>query len=450
MEQATKEEVQKLLKGQPPSSGSRFSKLSLILKIGAGYAAMAVFTIAALAFSSFHLYAINTTARGIANIELPAISALIKLRSSLLAQESFAGKFAILKDPTFIELFRQREKESMANLAVLERPEPAGDLAELKRLYRGYHTAAEQLFAWRSGNTAELRSSALRLRAALDAFYFKRQEMLQAVLKRADDQQKSTIRWAIAISCSGLLLTIWIAPFVTYRIFGALGKLQKATHRIAGGDFNYDPQVPAEAEISDLASDFNQMAARLQELEQMNLDTIALTRLPGNLAIERVLDERLKSGAPFAFCSANLDNFKPFGAHYGYAKGSELLRVTGYLIHAAVREHGGAKDFAGHVGGDDFVMVVSADKVAAVCEAVIKSFDAEVIGHFSAEDRKAGGIERCDRHGVQRFFPVTTISISVINCSADQYASAVEIARAAADVKDYLKKTPGSCWEAAT
>jgi diguanylate cyclase (GGDEF)-like protein len=430
------------------ASKLRFTGLSLIQKIGVGYAAMAFFTMVALVFSSLNLYAINKTAREIANDDLPMISALIKLRTSLLAQESFAGKYAILKDPTFIELFRQREKESLSNLAVLEKTDStkAKELAVLKRLYLDYKSASDKLFADGSGDTTQLRSSSIRLLNAVDAFYVKRQEKLQAVLKNANYQQDSTIRWTIVISCTGFLLAIAVAPFVTYRTFGAIRKLQRATHKIAAGDFDYDPQIPAGDEISDLAKDFSRMAARLKVLEQLSLDASPLTRLPGNFAIERVLDERLKSGAPFAFCYADLDNFKPFGDHYGYAKGSELLRITGDLIYSTVKAHGGPDGFVGHVGGDDFVMVVSTDRAVPVCEAVIKRFDAEVVKHFSPEDLEAGGIQGCDRYGVHRFFPVTTISIAVIICGGDEYASAVDIARAAAEVKDSVKETPGSSY----
>ena len=407
---------------------------------------MAFFTMAALVFSALNLYTINKTAREIANKDLPVINALIKLRSSLLAQESFAGKYAILKDPAFIDLFRQREKETLANLAVLESTESVKELEALKRLYMDYQNASDRLFSGESAKTVQLRSSALRLINAVDAFYVKRQDLLQTVLQHANYQQKTAIRWTIIISCTGFLLAIGVAPFVTYRTFGAIRKLQRATHQIAAGDFDYDPQIAADDEISDLARDFTQMAARLKVLEQMSLDASPLTRLPGNIAIERVLDERLKSGAPFAFCYADLDNFKPFSDHYGYAKGSELLRVTGDLIYSTVKALGDAQGFVGHVGGDDFVMVLATDRVAPVCEAVIKGFDAEVVKHFSPEDQRAGGIEGCDRYGVHRFFPITTISIAAIICGSDQYASAVEIARAAAVVKDSAKESPGSTY----
>ena len=429
-----------------PDYLARFSGLSLIQKIGAGYAAMALFTAAALVYSTVNLYAIDKTARAIAKRHLPVTSALVNLRTSLLAQERFAGKYAILRDRTFIELFRQREKETLGILAVLDRTDSVQDIASLKRSYFDYQKASAKLFAGRAPDRAELRSSAQRLLSAVDALYLKRQAMLQTVLDSADEQRKSAIRWTIAISCTGFLLAIGVALFVTNRVFSAVRKLQRATHRIAAGDWDHDPQIPAGDEIGELAGDFSRMAARLKELEQLNLDASPLTRLPGNAAIERVLDERLKGGELFAFCYADLDNFKPFSDNYGYAKGSDLLRVTGELIFDSVKAHGGAEGFVGHVGGDDYIMVVPTDRAEPVCQAVIESFDAEVIKHFGQEDLKAGGIKGVDRYGVPRFFPITTISIAVIVCGGTEYASAVEIARASAEVKDSVKEMTGSSY----
>ncbi len=425
---------------------SRRSRLSLIQKIGVGYAAMALFTATALVYATINLHAIDKAARKIANNELPAIGALVNLRNALLAQESFAGKYAILKDPAFIDLFRQRERESLAILAMLEKEESAEELSPLKRLYAQYRGAAQQLFTGKAAGAFQLRSVAVKLLAVVDDRYLQRQVMLRDVLERADRQRQAAIRWTVAISCTGFLLAVGAALLVSKSVFCAIGKLQRATHRIAAGEWDYDPQIEAGDEIGALADDFVRMAARLKELEQLNLDASPLTRLPGNAAIERVLGERLQGGAQFAFCYADLDNFKPFSDNYGYAKGSDLLRATGDLIAAVVKSCGGADGFVGHVGGDDFVMVVSADRAETVCEAVIEGFDAEVVGHFAPGDLAAGGIEGYDRYGVQRFFPVTTISIAAIICGGGEYASAVEIARAAAQVKDAAKEMPGSSY----
>jgi len=96
------------------------------------------------------------------------------------------------------------------------------------------------------------------------------------------------------------------------------------------------------------------------------------------------------------------------------------------------------------VGGDDFVMVVTADHATPICEAVIRVFTERIVEHYCAEDVARGAIDGVDRYGVQRIFPIMTISIAVIICQNDEYDSAVEIAKNAAEIKDYVKVTAGS------
>jgi diguanylate cyclase (GGDEF)-like protein len=270
------------------------------------------------------------------------------------------------------------------------------------------------------------------------------QQDLQYKLETANRQERFTLLLTMGFSLAGLLLAIIIAVTFTYRTFSAVKKLRKATQRIAEGDFEHDPNIPTGDEIGALAEDFSRMAGRLKELEQMSLDASPLTRLPGNIAIERVINRRLQEGLSFALCYADLDNFKAFTDNYGYVKGSELIRLTGEIIYEAVKADGGADAFVGHIGGDDFVMILPAGNVAAVCEAVIRTFDAEIVRHYTDEDLARGGIEGADRYGVQRFFPVMTVSIAVIINEAGEFSTAVEIAKAAAEIKDYVKEKPGS------
>ena len=103
-----------------------------------------------------------------------------------------------------------------------------------------------------------------------------------------------------------------MAALLIYNISTAVRKLKRATHRIAEGDFDFDPGIPPGDEVGDLAEDFTRMARRLKELEQISLDASPLTRLPGNIAIEQVLERKLSEGIPFAVCYADLDNFKAY------------------------------------------------------------------------------------------------------------------------------------------
>ena len=107
-------------------------------------------------------------------------------------------------------------------------------------------------------------------------------------------------------------------------------------------------------------------------------------------------DYKMTSERPFAGKSRGKEELhaaalhsEPFLAQYGYAEMAELLCRTRCLIHSAVTSKGAAKDFAGHAGGHTFVMALSADRVAPVCDAVVLGFDAEVTRHPSPEDREA-------------------------------------------------------------
>lgn len=422
----------------------RVVKFSLIQKLVIGYAALAFFTTAALLFAAGGLYYLNRTAREIANNHMPAISALPKLRNALIAQEGYAGKYVILKSTEFRELFSQREKEFVEIVAELERSGAAESLVPLKNLYGEYLAVAARVFAAGAGDPARLRGVALKILDELDRLYNARQHDLQATLEEANRQARSAVRWTFFLTLTGFILAIVIAVFFTYRTFAAIRKLQRATHRIAAGDFDYDPQIPPGDEIGALAADFTRMAARLKELEQISLDASPLTRLPGNIAIEREINRRLQGGKRFALCYADLDNFKSFTDNYGYIKGSELIRLTGEIVYEAVKANAGSDAFVGHVGGDDFVAVLSADSAEAVCKEILARFDAEVVKHYTPDDLARGGIEGADRYGVQRFFPVMTISIAVVINEAGEFATAAEIARTAAEIKDYAKEKPGS------
>lgn len=419
-------------------------KFTLVQKLIAGYVAMAFFTTAALVFSIMGLYSLHSIAREIARNDLVIINSTNKLRESLLAQERYAGKYAILKSPEFIDLFSRREAEFLGILQKLRQNKQNQDIEPLSQLYQNYRTNTYRLFQGTTSDPLSIKAAAQKVFNSIDIIYKNRQDQLNAKLETADDKESSTIRWTLILSFTGFSLAIVVAAFFIYNISSAIRRLKKATHRIAEGDFDYDPQIRPGDEIGDLAGDFISMAAKLKLLEQISLDASPLTRLPGNIAIERVLNRRLQEGIPFAVCYADLDNLKAYNDHYGYIKASEVIRRAGEIIYEAVKSTAEANAFVGHIGGDDFVMVVDMENAAAACEAVIEKFDAEIRNHYTPEDLSRGSIDAVDRYGVPRVFPIMTISIAVTICRQGEYDSAVEIAKAATEIKDYVKGMPGS------
>jgi GGDEF domain-containing protein len=223
-----------------------------------------------------------------------------------------------------------------------------------------------------------------------------------------------------------------------------LGRLKQATQQLA--NVVLDQELPASGTSAgdDLEHDIREMMRKIQTSQQLCLDASPLTRLPGNIAIEQVLKGKMLHDEKFALCYIDLDDFKAYNDRYGYARGSELIKLTGEVIHRAKSEHGDPDDFIGHIGGDDFVLITSPDNIEPVCQAIITAFDDAVPAHYDADDRAHGYIEGTDRYGVTRRFPLMSISIAVVSDARRTFTSPLEIARVATEVKDYVKSLPGS------
>jgi hypothetical protein len=73
----------------------------------------------------------------------------------------------------------------------------------------------------------------------------------------------------------------------------------------------------------------------------------------GSIPISEHIERRIKSGADFVVCYADLNDFKPFNDRYGYWRGDEMIKLVAGTVLAHTDQQ---RDFVGHVGGDDFVL----------------------------------------------------------------------------------------------
>ena len=161
-----------------------------------------------------------------------------------------------------------------------------------------------------------------------------------------------------------------------------------------------------------------------------------LTFLPGNIPISQHIERLLSSGVEFVACYADLNNFKPFNDQYGYWRGDEMIRLVARL---AVAHCDPQRDFVGHVGGDDFIILYQSAEWEAQCQAFVNEFGRCAIELFDTPAREAGGIHADDRYGVPRFFPLTTISVGAVRIQGSEFTSAEQVASIAARAKHEAK-----------
>ena len=274
-------------------------------------------------------------------------------------------------------------------------------------------------------------------------------EQVAAQLKMSDvaaalDLIRSRQLVVLAFSLTGFLGGLIGMAFAAYQASLIMERLRLATKHL--GDVVLDEMSPSEfLTASDgLDREIQEMMLKIKDSQQRYLDASPLTRLPGNLAIEQVLKGKMDNGEKFALCYIDLDDFKAFNDKYGYAKGSDLIKMTGEVLYRAKDKYAEQQDFVGHIGGDDFVLITSPDEVELVCQAIINEFDRLIPEYYVAEDRANGFIEGTDRYGVRRRFPIMSISIAVVSDVRRSFTSPIEIARVATEIKDYVKSLPGS------
>ena len=162
-----------------------------------------------------------------------------------------------------------------------------------------------------------------------------------------------------------------------------------------------------------------------------------LTFLPGNIPISQHIDRLLLGEVEFVACYADLNSFKPFNDHYGYWRGDEMIRL---VAKVAVAHCDPQRDFVGHVGGDDFVILFQSGDWQLRCERIVGEFKQLALSLFDDAARERGGIEAEDRDGAMRFFPCSTLSIGAVRIRRGQCGDAEEVATLAALAKHDAKR----------
>ena len=155
-------------------------------------------------------------------------------------------------------------------------------------------------------------------------------------------------------------------------------------------------------------------------------------------------ETRLAQQQDIAFCLVDIGNFKAFNDRYGYARGNEVIKATGKILEAAIADHGTEDAFVGHIGGDDFAVILHPDRYGQVCQAIIEAFDRKSPTFYDPEDRDRGYVIAKTRQGNQEQFPLMTVSIAVVTNLSQKEISSVRVGEVAAELKEYAKTVPGS------
>ena len=446
--------IKKSIAGFFRTSSAHFFSLNIARKLMLGFIPLVVLIVLISTFALINLNRLNKISSSILNTDVVVIAASEKMIDAIWSQELYARRYLILKTQDLLELFWERDEEFKQHVAKIRAVPEDRDfpIDKINSLHNEYNDIMIQGLA-NLGNPSSLRAKKIEkeIKKKQGAIIALIKGMATEALRDQNEKiGKTSAIGTIAFKASvilcvfGILLSVTAAMLITRNISGAIKKLKLATQMISKGKFEFTPDIRNKDELGDLSEAFIAMARRLKQLEETSLDTSPLTRLPGGISIEKTMQERITSGDLIAFCLIDIDNFKSYNDHYGYANGNELIKATAGIIVDAVSEFGTADDYVGHIGGDDFVIITKPDLYDRICNAVIDSFDKTVPVFYDSEIRKRGYIIAENRQGKQVTFPIASLSIAVVTNSERKHINHIQFGEIAAEMKEYAKSFPGS------
>lgn len=173
-------------------------------------------------------------------------------------------------------------------------------------------------------------------------------------------------------------------------------------------------------------------------------DSNPLTGLPGNISISGEIKKRIANSEKFAVCYVDLDNFKAYNDRYGYEKGDDVLKFLAGTINNVLKASGDKKNFLGHIGGDDFIVITEISKMEKISNEIMDGFEKEIINFYNNEDRAKGYITVKNRRGQIQLLPIMSISIGIAHNTKRKLYNVVQVSEIAAELKEYAKAKKGS------
>jgi signal transduction histidine kinase len=206
--------------------------------------------------------------RNLVDSGIPAVRLEVGLLEHVAALRRMEGRYAILKDPAFLVVFRDRIREAAADLdhldglltTTVERDllkETRICLDEYRQLVDG-----RKLPAGHPHPAMEVEEFLDRLYLASVAELRRRQEGLQNIADR------TRVLGITALLVAGLI-GLPLGGFAVLRVARPLQKLRTATQAVAAREFSEPLDIAGPSEIRDLTGAFNKMAARLGEIDRL-------------------------------------------------------------------------------------------------------------------------------------------------------------------------------------
>jgi DNA-binding response OmpR family regulator len=200
--------------------------------------------------------------------------------------------------------------------------------------------------------------------------------------------------------------------------------------RIAGLELGADDYITKPFDIEELKLRVQNAITRADRERLID----PRTGLPTGAIIQEKLHD-LVDQKEWSLLDCRLENFEGFKEVYSFVTGDELLRMTAAMFGEILAEYGDEKDFLGHAGGGDFIVITVPAAADSISEQLKKVFTERIREHYAKEDLDRGHlvVPQGSGDGVQ--IPLMNMSIGRIDSTKKEFKDPHEITEAAMEAR---------------
>lgn len=223
-----------------------------------------------VALVGWNLFATNRLVRenqAIVRRAIPAVRLEVMLLEATSALRRLEARYGVLRDGSYLELFEERVRSMVTDMAGLERllstPEERAALREARARLADYRAVVGVATARATDHPGTRLEAALDQLLARSETELRRQEAATEALS-----ERSRLLALVGLGACGLVGAATVL-YAAQRIGRPLRRLEAATRAVADHAFPEPIAAHGRDEVAELTRAFNQMAARLRELEDL-------------------------------------------------------------------------------------------------------------------------------------------------------------------------------------
>jgi EAL domain-containing protein (putative c-di-GMP-specific phosphodiesterase class I)/GGDEF domain-containing protein len=167
--------------------------------------------------------------------------------------------------------------------------------------------------------------------------------------------------------------------------------------------------------------------------------TNPLTMLPGQVPINEHLERLLAGRVPFTAWFVELDQMRGLNDSQGFSAGDALIHSTAKLLEEQCEP---GVDFAGHVSGSRFVMLMQSDDWRARAERMVAQFPAVLDAHTPPDVRDRGYFTVRRRDGRDYVRPLPKLVVGILPVLPGVFESRHEVVAVAKRAAEKAQAQP--------